>query len=90
MEATALDLESRYTVDGYGGVAWVLLGHVMVRDEDYEWSGIEYPAIGRVRMVMVGDDSVFEFGTDEITPLKDEDYCHECGQVGCKADGRSE
>jgi hypothetical protein len=81
-------MDNRYKVEGYGGIAWYTLGPVKVRDEDYEWSGLEYDHESLVRMVMVGDDRVFEIDRDDLTPISDEDYCHECGQIGCTADGR--
>ena len=85
-----LDFDKCYTVPGTwgAGIAWYVLGYEMVRDEDYEWSGIEYANTDRVRAIMVGDDREFTFETTELVPLDDEDYCHVCGQVGCTADGR--
>lgn len=88
IEAPPIDLSARYTVDGYGGVAFYLLGYELVRDEDFEWTGIEEENRERVRAVMVGDDHVFNVGVDEITQIDDLDYCAECGQIGCTADGR--
>lgn len=41
-----------------------------------------------VRAVMVGDDTVFLLEVTELTKLDDDAYCTECGQVGCKGDGR--
>jgi hypothetical protein len=84
-----LDLDSRYTVDGFSdGIAFYLLGPVMTRDEDYYWTGIEEAHETLVRVVMVGDDRVFEVDRDDLTKLGELDYCAECGQVGCTADGR--
>jgi hypothetical protein len=84
-----LDFGARYTVDGWGqGIAFCLLGYVMRRDEDYVWTGIEDEDRDWVRAVMVGDDRVFEVEVCELTAIGDEDYCHECGQIGCTADGR--
>jgi hypothetical protein len=80
-----IDLEARYRVEGYSGVAWYLLGYEKIRDEDYEWSGIEYENTDRVWAVMVGDDRVFTFDVEELTELEDDEYCPECGQIGCKA-----
>lgn len=71
-----------YTVKGYSGIAWYVLGWETVPDEDTEWSGVEVRT-GRIICVMVGDDSHFSFNHDEITPLKPEDYCGSCGQIGC-------
>lgn len=78
-----MDLSAHYRVDGYGAIAWSVLGYEMVRDEDYEWSGIEEPNEDRVRAIMVGDDRVFTFDVEELTKIDEEDFCRECGQIGC-------
>lgn len=75
-----------YCVDGKRDVAWQVLGWETVPDEDTEWSGIE-ERTGRVVIRMVGDDHKFVYGRDEITPLDREEYCGQCGQVGCTHDG---
>lgn len=80
-----LDMNARYKVEGYNGIAFYLIGYEMIRDEDYEWSGIEYANTSMVRAIMVGDDHVHLVDVDDLTPLKDDEYCPECGQVGCKA-----
>lgn len=87
--SVTLNYDAHYTIEGWSpGIAWYLLGPVMVRDADYEWSGIEEPHEYLVRAVMVGDDRVFEVDRDDLTPLNDLDYCAVCGQVGCTHDGR--
>ena len=84
-----IDLDARYTVKHWGdGIAFYLLGPVMVRDEDYEWSGMEYEHGSLFRAVMVGDDKVHEVEIDDLVLLDEDAYCSECGQVGCTADGR--
>ena len=40
-----------------------------------------------VDCVMVGDDEVWSFYTDDLTMISDEEYCRECGQIGCTALG---
>jgi len=86
---TAIDWNAHYTINGWSdGIAWYLLGPVMVRDEDYDWTGIEEPHETLVRAVMVGDDRVFEVDRDDLCLLGELDYCAECGQVGCTHDGR--
>lgn len=96
-----LDLDRRYRVEGYGGVAWRVLGYVTEwTEEEWVYDGEGDPEDEssylynepeqvenreRVRAVMVGDDSVHTFGVDEIEPLADDEYCPECGQIGCKA-----
>jgi hypothetical protein len=53
-----------------------------------EWS--EDPSTGRVRVVCVGDDKEHLVEYDSLTELGERDYCHTCGQVGCKHDGRDD
>lgn len=67
-------------------VAYYVLGWETEPDEDTEWSGIENRT-GRVVAVMVGDDRRFTFDPDEIEALPREEYCGECGQIGCTHDG---
>jgi hypothetical protein len=75
-----------YTVKGYRGIAWYVLGWEIEPTEDTEWDGIE-ERTGKIVAVMVGDDRRFVFDADEITALPREDYCGECGQIGCTHDG---
>jgi len=108
MSTTTLDLSARYRVDGYGGVAFYLLGWAQDEmapepwlehlDDDCEheepgcWVYPEEPeyvdSTTMVRAVMVGDDREHIIPVDDLTVIEDEDYCHECGQIGCTADGR--
>lgn len=39
----------------------------------------------RVRAIMVGDDREWTFDVEDLTPISEDDYCPECGQIGCKA-----
>lgn len=75
-----------YTVAGYRGIAWYVLGWETEPDEDTEWSGIENRT-GRLVAIMVGDDRRFTFDPEELTALDREAYCGSCGQVGCGHDG---
>lgn len=75
-----------YSVHGSSGIAWRVLGWETVSDEDTEWSGIE-TRTGRVVIHMVGDDRKFSYDPDEIKPIAREEYCGECGQMGCTHDG---
>lgn len=85
MDYTLLpDPDARYSVAGYGGVAFSYFGDETQPDEDTEWSGFEVPT-GRVVMVMVGDDHRFSIDPADCTVLSDDDYCPGCGQIGCKA-----
>jgi hypothetical protein len=76
-----------YSVAGWGtGIAWHVLGWETAPDEDTEWSGYE-ERTGNVLAVMVGDDERHSIDPDDVTPIKREDYCGECGQIGCGHDG---
>lgn len=81
MRIEDMNSEDRFTVEGYRGIAWYTLGPETAPDADTDWTGIEQPT-GMVRMVMVGDNRVFIEDPDDVEPLT-EDYCSECGQVGC-------
>ena len=78
--------DGAWTVRGYRGVAWRVLGWELWADEDTEWSGC-YQRSGWVLAHMVGDDRYSRFDPKDLTKLDDEDFCHECGQVGCTHDG---
>ena len=41
-----------------------------------------------VRAVMVGDDREHLIPVEDLTVIAEDDYCSECGQIGCTADGR--
>ena len=71
-----------YVAKGWRGIAWHVLGWETEPDEDTEWSGYERRT-GNVVAVMVGDDRRFTFEPDDLTPIDREEYCGECGQVGC-------
>lgn len=58
-------------VEGYGGVAW--------------W--VRHVLDGQVVCRMVGDDRNFSFDPSELSQLAREEYCGECGQIGCTHDG---
>jgi hypothetical protein len=79
-----VDFDVHYTISGWSeGIAWYLLGYVMVRDEDFDWTGIAEEDRSRVRAVMVGDDRIFTADVDDLTVIGEEDFCRGCGQVGC-------
>ena len=73
-------------VEGWKGVAFNVLGPA-AREEvtEYGWESFEDPS--QVRVVMVGDDKVHIVDKDDCTEIPEEDYCHECGQIGCTHDG---
>lgn len=73
-------------VEGYEGIAFRVDGLPVRHLPDYEWSGIFYQNPEQRTCHMVGDDAEYVFDIDELIPLDDDDYCSECGQIGCKGD----
>ncbi len=63
-------------------VAWRVLGWQTESDEDTVWTGIE-ERTGRLVCRMVGDDFDYLVDPDDIETLDREEYCGECGQIGC-------
>lgn len=86
-EIKELDNEgSRFTVDGYRGIAFYFYDEEFVNDEDTIWTGMQTPT-GNAVMIMVGDDRKFIVDPEDVEAISDDDYCPECGQIGCKAYG---
>lgn len=75
------DFTARYKVDGEEGIAWRAIRYETTYDEDYDWTGIETINEDRIVAVMIGDDREFEFDTDQLIPIDEDDYCPECGQI---------
>jgi hypothetical protein len=69
------------TVEHYPGIAFRVDGYETQPDENTIWTGIEEET-GRVKCHMIGDDRPFTFEPEELTPIDDDDYCPECGQLG--------
>lgn len=80
------DLDGTYKEKKNPCVAWRVLGWETEPDSDTGWTGIE-ERTGRVIARMLGDDSNFAFELDELEKIEREDYCIECGQIGCTHDG---
>jgi hypothetical protein len=79
--AATQDFDAAYK-DERGGVAWRVFAYETEPDEDTEWTGYENPT-GLVLAHMIGDDRETAFDPDDLEPIKDEDYCSGCGQIGC-------
>lgn len=100
---TEFDFDARYTHPDFRGVALYSVGYaVTLTDESWEYCGEgdpddeanyfyndpeEIENKSRVRCIMVGDDQVFELDVDDLEAISGDDYCPECGQIGCKAYG---
>jgi hypothetical protein len=80
-----LNIGDVVTVTGWRGVAFHVQGPTMVDDEDTVWTGYQ-SATGDVDVVMIGDDRVWHVDPDDCTPLADDAFCRECGQIGCTHD----
>lgn len=94
MRLADINKSDRYAVDGYGGVAFYFAGKQTEMQEldFYDGDGwmidTEEVDTGMVYMIMVGDDHKHVIDPEDVIKIKDEDYCHECGQIGCTHDGR--
>ena len=76
-----------YRINGWAaGIAWYVLGWETEPDQDTEWSGIE-ERTGNLVCRMIGDDRDFSVDPEDVTALERDEYCGECGQVGCCHDG---
>lgn len=85
----ALDFDARYTVDGYGGVAWRIAPKMIIETfDDGEPTGELTRDDDFVIATMIGDDRAFVIDVADLTMISDDDYCHQCGQIGCDHDGR--
>ena len=63
-----LDREGRYRVENWPAVA------VYVTDQYSD----------RAVVIMVGDDREHDVDTSDLVTIGDNDYCGECGQIGCQ------
>jgi hypothetical protein len=82
LELPAFDLGPAYRAEGHDGIAWRVDGWETEPVPSTEWTGEEKPT-GRLRAHMIGDDRTFTFDPDELTPIGEDDYCADCGQIGC-------
>jgi hypothetical protein len=81
-DGTRWPADGAYTVEGWAGIAFRVLGWELEPDEDTDWSGY-YVRSGRVLVVMIGDDKRHRVDPDDTSPLSALEYCRDCGQVGC-------
>jgi hypothetical protein len=84
-------------VRGYGGVAWHTIEDewepeeyvdILVDEDGHEYAVVgetTNPNEGMVCAMMVGDDQIFYFDPADVTEinLEEDDFCIECGQIGC-------
>ncbi len=98
MTCEEFDFSAHYTA-GAVAVAWRAIGYATEwTEEEYVYSGEgdpddelsyffneseEVEDWSRVRMVMVGDDRVFEFDVVDVEKIPEDSFCRDCGQIGC-------
>jgi hypothetical protein len=75
-----------YKVAGWPQVACRLVGEMVEVADDGD-GGEVYDPSGLFGVVMVGDDFVHLVEPDRLVPVEREEYCGECGQLGCAHDG---
>lgn len=71
-----------YRVDGWKGIAFYVLGWETEPDDDTGWTGQENRT-GNVVTIMVGDDRRRVVEPSDLHPIGENEYCPECGQMGC-------
>ena len=51
------------------------------------WDGIAFSVLElkdhRATVIMIGDDRKWEVDINDLKLLKSEQYCRDCGQIGC-------
>jgi len=77
----------RFRVDTYPGIAFYFHGEETYT-EGYDFCYEDEIPTGNVIMIMVGDDYKHIVDPDDVSPLSEDEYCHECGQIGCMHDAR--
>jgi hypothetical protein len=84
MKAKDVDTSKAYKVAGYSGIAFRVRGPLieLVGYSDFD-EPEEVISENIVLAVMIGDDRVHEIDVDDLTPIKEDDYCSQCGQIGC-------
>lgn len=75
----SFDTADRYVVDGYPGVAFLIVELHRVYDYDEH----EFVETGFLLMRMVGDDRAHVIDPDDVTPIEEDAFCHTCGSTGC-------
>lgn len=94
MSTHTIDLDARYRVNGYDGIAWWLEGYVRTPRVDSETDELVCDWLGecddaydidttRVVAIMVGDNRRHEIDIDDLELIADDAYCSCCGQIGC-------
>lgn len=80
-----IDFDANYTQTKRGGIALKLWGWEHEPNPDASWDGEDFLPSDKERVLvcMVGDDHYFPIDRSDITKIEEEDYCAECGQVGC-------
>lgn len=87
---TAVIVEDMYvSCEYWPGIALVVVGESC--EETWDWDEyLGYYDCDYVRKpgfwdcVMVGDGEVHQIDEFYLRPLEDDQFCHGCGQIGCK------
>ena len=80
-----IDFDAHFRVKGWAGIAFVAMGYLAEYPELTE----DDPEPGlvldksRIVVVMVGDDKRHIVAASDLIPLNEDEFCPECGQIGC-------
>lgn len=84
-----INFDGRFSVRGYRGIAFFLLGYVLESEYTDDGDIDESWDTDRVVAVMVGDDRRHIIDVSDLTEIAENDYCSVCGQIGCCHDGKA-
>lgn len=86
-----LSTDKHYRVNHMPGIAFYFRGmqtetrtewYCEDGEEDGYWDEEEVET-GMAEMVMVGDDHIHIVDPDDIEELPEDEFCRDCGQIGC-------
>lgn len=80
-----IDFDGRFRVKRWPAVAVVAMGYFAEYPEPSEED--QEPELmsdeSRIVVVMVGDDKRHIVAASDLIPLNEDEFCPECGQIGC-------
>jgi hypothetical protein len=88
--AEPIKVGGRYRHYAFEGIAVSVIEYPYIRTM-YDWSEdmeVDEEHYESAVVRMVGDDAKHVVEVHDLKPLDEDDYCHECGQIGCTHDGR--
>lgn len=97
MQTAEIDFGCYVSAEGYSGIAFWIDDWAKdiqeryaeyVEDGDsgevfFGWEEVEVISDSIVECYMIGDNKMFRFDIEDLTPIDVNDFCGSCGQIGC-------